>query len=360
MKCKMLIRGVEIELSHVITPEKFGSELRRGTKGDYDFPTVITGKPRRGKSVLAIRIARGFSKYYTHERCLTYSDTQFRNAIQNFRDMPIIVDEAVKMFLASNATAGKTKEAIIALNVCGNQHNQILFVLPFLSDLVKSIREKRAQYWIYIITRGLGVVFKSNDGLIETEDFWQPKMLQEKLKNYRQKYGETLGTIYAVQEMPTFRNFIVWDKLEDADYQEYEKIKDAKKYEDDSLDVESIEIRKARENMAIDFIVSLIKLEKGKNLKYIRTCRSIMAGMIGISEGTLRSKIKQRALIAGVMTEEVKETGEEIDFESLLVGSEEAKIEREKYKESVKNEPSDAKIEELIDLGDEFDEVGDA
>jgi hypothetical protein len=36
-------------------------------------------------------------------------------------------------------------------------------------------------------------------------------VLQEKLKNYRAKYGEILGTIYAVQEMPTFRNFIIWD-----------------------------------------------------------------------------------------------------------------------------------------------------
>jgi predicted ATPase len=227
MKCKMTIRGVHIELSHVITPERFGAELRRGTKGDYDFPTVITGKPRRGKSVLAILISRGFSRNYTHERCMIYSDNQFKNAIQNFKDMPIIVDEAVKMFLASNATSGKTKDAIIALNVCGNQHNQVLFVLPFLTDLVKSIREKRAQYWIYIITRGLGVIFKSNDGLINTEDFWMPKLMEDKLKNYRSRYGEILGTIYAVQEMPTFRNFIVWDKLEEADYMEYEKIKDA-------------------------------------------------------------------------------------------------------------------------------------
>jgi hypothetical protein len=359
MKCTMTIRGVHIELSHVITPEKFGYELRRGTKGDYDFPTVITGKPRRGKSVLAVRIARGFSKNYTHERCLIYSDTQFKNAIQNFRDMPIIVDEAVKMFLASNATAGKTKDAIIALNVCGNQHNQILFVLPFLTDLVKSIREKRAQYWIYIITRGLGVVFKSNDGLIDTEDFWMPKILAEKLKNYRHRYGEILGTIYAVQEMPTFRNFIVWDKLEDADYQEYEKIKDAKKYEDDSLDVESAEIRKARENMAIDFIVSLMRLEGGKRKKYIQTSRGILAGMLGVAEGTLRSKIRQRALTVGVLSEEDKEKdGEAVDFESLIVGRTDADME-EKETAQPPNEES-IKIEEIIDLGDDFDEVQDA
>jgi predicted ATPase len=359
MKCKLTIRGVHIELSHVITPQKFGFELRRGTKGDYDFPTVITGKPRRGKSVLAVLISRGFSKNYTHERCMIYSDNQFKNAIQNFRDMPIIVDEAVKMFLASNATAGKTKDAIIALNVCGNQHNQILFVLPFLTDLVKSIREKRAQYWIYIITRGLGVIFKSNDGLIDTEDFWMPKILADKLKNYRSRYGEILGTIYAVQEMPTFRNFIVWDKLEDADYAEYEKIKDAKKYEDDSLEIESMEIRKARENLAIDFIVSLMKLEGGKRKKYIQTSRGILAGMLGTSEATLRTKIRQRALIAGVLTEEDKEKeGEEIDFESLIVGRTDADREENKLESTPKEE--NVKIEELIDLGDEFDEVTDA
>ncbi len=358
MKCKMTIRGVNIELSHVITPEKFGYELRRGTKGDYDFPTVITGKPRRGKSVLAVRIARGFSKYYTHDRCLIYSDNQFKNAIQNFKDMPIIVDEAVKMFLASNATAGRTKEAIIALNVCGNQHNQILFVLPFLSDLVKSIREKRAQYWIYIITRGLGVVFKSNDGLIETEDFWQPKLLQEKLKYFRQKYGEILGTIYAVQEMPTFRNFIVWEDLEKEDYSEYEKIKDAKKYEDDSLEVESVEIRKSRENMAIDFIISLMKMENGKNKKYIRISRGILAGMIGCSEGTLRTKIKQKALIMGILQEEDKATEDEINFEELLVGR--TKDEKLSIPEEKSEQDGNNKIEELIDLGDEFDEVGNA
>lgn len=356
MKCQMTIRGVKIELSHVITPEKFGRELRRGTKADYDFPTVITGKPRRGKSVLAILISRGFSKNYTHERCLIYSDNQFKNAIQNFQDMPIIVDEAVKMFLASNATSGKTKDAIIALNVCGNQHNQVLFVLPFLTDLVKSIREKRAQYWIYIITRGLGVIFKSNDGLIDTDDFWQPKILAEKLKNYRHRYGEVLGTIYAVQEMPTFRNFIVWNKLEEADYMEYEKIKDAKKYEDDSLDVETSEIRKARENLAIDFIVSLMKLEEGKNRKYIRTSRGILSGMLGISEATLRTKVRQKALIAGILTEKEQEV-EDVDFESLVVSKRDTDVEEG---EAIEEGAGDLKIEEVIDLGDEFDEVDDA
>jgi hypothetical protein len=354
----MTIRGINIELSHVITPEKFGRELRRGTKGDYDFPTVITGKPRRGKSVLAILISRGFSNNYTHERCLIYSDNQFKNAIQNFRDMPIVVDEAVKMFLASNATAGKTKDAIIALNVCGNQHNQVLFVLPFLSDLVKSIREKRAQYWIYIITRGLGVIFKSNDGLIDTENFWQPKLLEEKLKNYRNRYGEILGTIYAVQEMPTFRNFIVWDKLEEADYQEYEKIKDSKKYEDDSLDVETMELKKARENLAIDFIVALMKLEEGKRKKYIQVSRGVLAGLLGTSEATLRTKIRQKALIAGVLTDEDKEKEVEVDFESYIVGS----LDKSKEESALESTPKEEniKIEELIDLGEEFDEVQDA
>jgi len=337
-----------VELSHVITPEKLGYELKRGTKGDYDFPTIITGKPRRGKSVLAIQLARGFSRHYSHEKCLIYSDNQFKNAIQNFRDMPIIVDEAVKMFLASNATSGRTKDAIIALNVCGNQHNQVFFVLPFLTDLVKSIREKRAQYWIYIITRGLGVIFKSNDGLANTEDFWQPKLLEEKLKNYRNRYGEVLGTIYAVQEMPTFRNFIIWDDLEEKDYQEYEQIKDAKKYEDDSLDTETAEIRKARENLAIDFIVSLMRLEGGKNKKYIRDSRNILSAMLGCSEGTLRTKIKQKALIAGILTEDKNKEDEEIDFENLLNPE-------ETIPEKIVNK-KDVEIEEIIDLGDDFEE----
>lgn len=351
----MTIRGIEVELSHVITPEKLGYELKRGTKGDYDFPTIITGKPRRGKSVLAIQLARGFSKYYNHEKCLIYSDNQFKNAIQNFKDMPIIVDEAVKMFLASNATTGKTKDAIIALNVCGNQHNQVFFVLPFLTDLVKSIREKRAQYWIYIISRGLGVIFKSNDGLANTEDFWQPKLLEEKLKNYRGRYGEVLGTIYAVQEMPTFRNFIIWDDLEKEDYLMYERIKDAKKYEDDSLDVESAEIRKARENLAIDFLVSLMRLEGGKNRKYIRDSRSILAGMLGTSESTLRTKVRQKALISGVLTEESKQDID-VDFESLLIPQEQ---EKQEIKEEVERK-NDIEIAELIDLGDEFEVDEDA
>jgi predicted ATPase len=353
MKVNMTIRGVKVELSHVITPAKFGYELKRGTKGDYDFPTIITGKPRRGKSVLAILISRGFSKHYEHEKCLIYSDNQFKNAIQNFKDMPIVVDEAVKMFLASNATSGRTKDAIIALNVCGNQHNQVLFVLPFLTDLVKSIREKRAQYWIYIITRGLGVIFKSNDGLANTEDFWQPKLLEEKLKNYRHRYGEVLGTIYAVQEMPTFRNFIVWEDLEKEDYLAYERIKDGKKYEDDSLDMETAEIRKARENLAIDFIVSLMRLEEGKNRKYIRDSRSILAGMIGTSEGTLRTKIRQRALIAGVLTEAKQEGDlEEVDFDSILhpnIDPTEKATEKEHKK--------DIEIGSLLDLDDEYEEL---
>lgn len=354
MRCNMTVRGVNIELSHVITPNRFGKELARGTKGDYDFPTVITGKPRRGKSVLAILIARGFSKHYNHQKCLIYSDNQFKNAIQNFKDTPIIVDEAVKMFLASNATAGKTKEAIIALNVCGNQHNQVLFVIPFLSDLVKSIREKRAQYWIYIITRGLGVIFKSNDGLVETEDFWMPKLLGVKLKNYRQKYGEVLGTIYAVQEMDTFRNFIVWDNLEPADYAEYAAIKDSKKYEDDSLDVETAEIRKARENMAIDLVVSLLKLEGGRNTKLIKTTRTILSGMIGCSDATLRSKVRQRALILGILADQNKDSAEEIDFEDII---------NEKHKqEEVVEEPiiEETKIEQIIDFEDEYEEQEDA
>lgn len=352
MKVNMTIRGVHVELTHVITPKKFGYELRRGTKGDYDFPTIITGKPRRGKSVLAILISRGFSKHYEHNKCLIYSDNQFKNAIQNFRDMPIIVDEAVKMFLASNATSGRTKDAIIALNVCGNQHNQVIFVLPFLTDLVKSIREKRAQYWIYIITRGLGVIFKSNDGLANTEDFWQPKLLENKLKQYRARYGEVLGTIYAVQEMPTFRNFIVWENLEKEDYLAYESIKDSKKYEDDSLDNETAEIRKARENLAIDFIVSLMRLEGGKNKKYIRDSRSILAGMLGCSEGTLRTKIRQRALIAGVLTDDKKNDGETIDFETVLHEKDnpEEKILEVEHKK-------DIEIGELIDLDDEYEEV---
>jgi len=351
MKCKMTIRGIQVELSHVITPEKLGYELKRGTKGDYDFPTIITGKPRRGKSVLAIQLARGFSRHYSHEKCLIYSDNQFKNAIQNFRDMPIIVDEAVKMFLASNATSGRTKDAIIALNVCGNQHNQVFFVLPFLTDLVKSIREKRAQYWIYIITRGLGVIFKSNDGLANTEDFWQPKLLEDKLKQYRAKYGEVLGTIYAVQEMPTFRNFIVWEDLEKADYLEYEAIKDSKKYEDDSLDNETAEIRKARENLAIDFVVSLMRLEGGKNKKYIRDSRSILAGMLGCSEGTLRTKIRQKALIVGVLTDNKKDEGETIDFETVLHEKDDP---QEKILEV--EHKKDVEIGELIDLDDEYEE----
>lgn len=350
MKCKLSIRGVPIEISHVITPENFGKELRRGTKGDYDFPTIVTGKPRRGKSVLTIRIARGFNKNYTHERCLTYTDSQFKNAIQNYRDMPIIVDEAVKMFLASNATAGKTKEAIIALNVCGNQHNQVLFVLPFLSDLVKSIREKRAQYWIYIITRGLAVVFKSNDGLINTEDFWQPKLLQDKLKQYRNRYGEVLGTIYAVQEMPTFRNFIVWDKLDQEDYDAYERIKDSKKYEDDIDELETIQIKKARVNLACDLVVGLMKLEEGKNRKYIRVVRGVLAGLLGISEATLRTKIKQKALIAGII--EKKDDGSSVDLDFDMVNNP-----NEDTKEETKEVENQMHVEELIDIGDEFDEV---
>ena len=71
--------------------------------------------------------------------------------------------------------------------------------------------------------------------------------------------------------------------------------------------------------------------------------------MLGTSEGTLRTKIRQRALIAGVLTDDKKDDTENIDFENLL-----NPIQTLEEPAVIKK---DVEIESLIDLGDEFEEV---
>ena len=99
-----------------------------------------------------------------------------------------------------------------------------------------------------------------------------------------------------------------------------------------------------------------MKLEEGKNKKYIRTSRGVLAGMLGTSEATLRTKIRQRALVAGILTDKEQEV-EDVDFENLVVSKRDNDIEEG---EPVEKDAGDLKIEEVIDLGDEFDEVDNA
>lgn len=259
--------GKKVLLKRVIYPKhiaRYGKEL---TKVKKDTIICITGYPGEGKSVLAREIAKKSDRHYDDDRNCIYDRDEFINKMETFKPSTFILDEAINLLYKRDWNTTGQKELIKILNICRSKRHFNIFVQPAFTDLDKDIRKFRLRMWIYVVTRGIGIVFIPTMSIAGEEDPWNLKENDQIIKKYVKRYGRIIGCLEGAYRTRNFLAYIRWDNISKEEYDEYEIVKDKKKYKKDETIVFTKEeadkkaLEKVIENVLI--LESMGKIKKG-------------------------------------------------------------------------------------------------
>ncbi|MCM8786859.1 MAG: hypothetical protein NC935_02265 [Candidatus Omnitrophica bacterium] len=307
----------EILLKKVITPKHLAKYSKSLTRVEKDTTMMITGYPGEGKSVLAREIAKLFDRRYNDDRNCIYSRNEFMSKIEAFPPSAFILDEAINLLYKRDWNKGTQKELIRALNVCRSKRHLLIFIQPFFSDMDPDIRKSRLRLWIFVIKRGLAVVFRPIQTLSGEEDPWNLKENNILVKKFVKKYGKVIGTIEGCYRTENFLSFLRWENISKEEYNLYEEVKDRKKYAEDDKEAYYTKEELRKEVLKEIFKVYAVLEAEGK-IK--QGARGLMAAQLKISDSTAAGYLKRSRLELGLIKKQ------EVEMEDLKINEEDVDL----------------------------------
>lgn len=307
LKQEFVYENKKVFLKKVIHPIHISKYAKALTNVKKDTILCITGYPGEGKSVLAREIAKEFDKNYSDDRNCIYDREEFLNKMEMFKPSCFILDEAINLLYKRDWNTAGQKELVKILNICRSKRHFNIFVQPAFTDLDKDIRKFRLRMWIYVVTRGIGVVFIPELSLAGEEDPWNLKMNDQIIKRYVKRYGRVIGCLEGAYRTRNFLAYIRWDDIDRKEYESYELIKDAKKYKKEEVVVFS---KEEAEKKAIEETVrNIVLLEASDKLK--RGWRDIVASNLFLSRSSLDSIIRRQKISLGIVKEKALSNSEQ-------------------------------------------------
>lgn len=148
-------------------------------KKDYDFPMLISGGERSGKSELGIMLQKIVAKKnglkFDVEGNVAYDNSEIEHKIRSLTMRSgIQADELIRGLYKMDFARTETKELVKLFAQIGVKLMFFTMCIPRMVDVVEYLRNHRIKLWIHIVTRGHGVIFQPNRNVF-IGDSWHVK-----------------------------------------------------------------------------------------------------------------------------------------------------------------------------------------
>jgi len=282
----------EIKLKKVIQTKTVSKYAKGLTRVRKDCVICITGFTGEGKSVLAVDIARQYDKRFTFERNCIYSRKELKEKIETYPPSAFIIDEAINVLYKRDWNTSAQKDLVRLLNICRSKGHFLIFVQPVISDMDKDIRNERIRLWIYVVKRGVGVVFRPIRSLGGGKDPWNLEENDKSIKKFVRSSGEFIGTLEGSFRTVNFLNFIRWEDIGKEDYEAYESIKDDKKYAEEEITLLTKDVAEKMARDKIFEVLSILKQKKYLKMGFMR----YVAAYMNLSNSSVSAYLKKSAI----------------------------------------------------------------
>jgi len=157
------------------------------TNKDFDVLAAVTGPKGVGKSSLAIQISRKIlelqGKKFEPERHVAYLYEDVIDKINELEEHePLIIDEAVNVMMSEdwNKIENKYLKKVFAkLRV---RHLIVFLCIPEFSWLDKKYREGMVNFWFFVPTRGIFLLFTPRL-ISDKDDKWELNKIESAFKD---------------------------------------------------------------------------------------------------------------------------------------------------------------------------------
>jgi hypothetical protein len=277
-----------IKLKKVINPIHIAQYGKLLTKTSRDCPIAVTGYAGEGKSVLVKQIANAYDRRFNFDRNFIYGREELKRKIDELPPSALCVDESMNVLYKRDWGTKGQKEVIKLLDLCRFKKHTIIFTQPTFTALDSHVRDFRLRLWIYVIMRGLAVVFRPIRG-ISYEDPWFLRENNEIINKYIKKLGEIEGRIEGCYHSKNFLAFIRWDDISKEEYEIYEEVKNRKKddYEEVKLLTPEDAIKQSRET--VYDILAVLKYNKKLKIG----AYGFVANELGVSNEAVGANVKK-------------------------------------------------------------------
>ncbi len=253
--------------------KQFARILRLRILKDYDAVVAITGEEGVGKSACAIAIGRETDPRFSIERneLVVASPTELERKIKEMRKGScIIADEAIKI-LYKQQWATKSQRWINQLYTLARKENKITCLcIPRFRDLNEYFRNHRVKFWIYVLGRGVAVVFIRDWSPFAKDPWWMDENQKILDTWFKGKRVQDIDIENKIKVLRKSRNFLMVFTFPDFNEEEkiiYKNLVASTRYEMASEE----ETRGAREkkyrNCIRNAVIELLK--EGKSLRKI-------------------------------------------------------------------------------------------
>jgi hypothetical protein len=260
---RILSENREVKLKKVIRPKSISKYAKELTKCKKDCVLFITGETGEGKSVIACEIAKGFDRKFQYERNMIYSRKELKEKIETYPPSAFVIDEAINVLYKREWNKSAQKDLVKLLNICRSKKHLLIFVQPVFGDMDKDIRNERVRLWVYVLKRGIGIVFRPIRELSGTNDPFNLDANNKLVKKFVKKMDSFLGVLEGAYRSENFLAFVRWENMEESEYLLYESVKDEKKYAEDE---QNLFTEKDVDKIARDKTIEMLSILKRKRM----------------------------------------------------------------------------------------------
>jgi len=267
--------------------------VKKDLRDGYDYVIAITGYPGVGKSQLGAIFDGQIDEAATLNKNICFIPTS-KEIEKRYMSLPIYspfhIDEASRG-LHKHKWYDKVQQKLNLLFDTERENHYLctIVIMPRFQNFTENFRNFRIKYWINILERGLGVVYKRD----EDKDAKDPWHIEE---NYKLKEKKWYGKRIFERSLPDIvrkeqltKNYWFYFKIPEipkeiwAVYQELKK--KSREFKEPELDIESYRERLDREK--ID------RWNKIKELKNEGMSHVEIGAVMGISAETIRRHLRQ-------------------------------------------------------------------
>ena len=203
--------------------KSLSKHIKRMLNKDWDYIAGVSGDAGVGKSTLTCEIGPEVDPKYTFDHSNIYKQSDLGKAIYNYPEKSFInVDEAINVLYRRDFSKGGQKQLLKDFDMIRDRNLCVFFLIPNFWDLdTKILNSGRIKLWIFIDSRGQGMMFKPDRNPFNP-DRWNRDTNKKLFANWPNVNP---------RKSPNFVDYIVFDQMPAADYNRYKEVKARKRRE---------------------------------------------------------------------------------------------------------------------------------
>jgi len=176
----------------IITIKSMGKEIRQRLKADFDAVLAVSGAdPGIGKTHLGIQLGMQIDKNFDLDKNIAYlpDDQEIIEKFNKIDQYSVLqIDEAGNV-LYKLQWMSRMQQSINQMYMTERKQNKCtILCIPRFTDLNEHFRNYRVKFWIWIPTRGVGILYRRDDDK-DARDPWH----FDDNRRFKRKFWERRG-----------------------------------------------------------------------------------------------------------------------------------------------------------------------